>query len=92
MNKSKAKQTLEQMPARGTFTDSSQENNAGEVSTHCNNRTKSDETKNAPNDRGKESQVHFLMRDTDNVCSWSALNNPGGSTCLSSFNGAKHQN
>lgn len=71
---------------------SSQENNAGEVSTHCNNRTKSDETKNAPNDRGKESQVHFLMRDTDNVCSWSALNNPGGSTCLSSFNGAKHQN
>lgn len=85
------------MPGRGTFTDSSQENTTVEVSTHCSNRTKNDgtknfETKSVPNDRGKEFQVHFLMRDTDNVCSWSALNNPGGSNCLSSFNGAKHQN
>lgn len=77
---------------KGKNTDSSQENTTVEVSTHCNNRTKNDETKSVPNDREKEFQVHFLMRDTDSVCSWRALNDPGGSTCLSSFNGAKHEN
>lgn len=57
--KAKKKQTLEQMPGRRTFTDSSQENTTVEVSTHCNDRTKNYETKNVPNGRGKESQVHF---------------------------------
>lgn len=39
--------------------------------------------KKCPKWQGKRISDSFLMRDT--------LNNPGGSTCLSSFNGTKHQ-